>query len=126
MPHKSSSFLLKRPCSNCPFRSDVEFYLHPERVEEIIDSIRVGQSFYCHKTTVHDEEEDEFLPSHGEQHCVGSMLLLENEESPPGQMERIAARLGLYDPSKLDRSLPIYDSGEEMIEAFEARAEEKA
>lgn len=44
-------FDLKRPCKDCPFRSDIPGYLTKARAREIIDGITRGQAtFSCHKT----------------------------------------------------------------------------
>jgi len=50
---KNTTFALKRPCSNCPFRDDDSaIELNEGRKEEIILSILRGEnpSFSCHKT----------------------------------------------------------------------------
>jgi len=101
---------LKTPCSNCPFRSDVKPYIHPERVEEII-----GQEFSCHKTTTCKEQDNNHPAA---QHCAGSLILHEKMDQPH-QMMRICERIGLYDRTKLNMDAPVYDDAEAMIEAHE-------
>ena len=65
-------FDLRRPCDNCPFRTDINFPLERARVEEIVDSItRQDRTFACHKTTKHCPETGEHIPSKKEQHCAG-------------------------------------------------------
>jgi hypothetical protein len=109
-------FDLRRPCDNCPFRTDINFPLERERVEEIVDSItRQDQTFACHKTTKHCPETGEHIPSKKEQHCAGALILLEKTENP-NQMMRIAERLGYYDRTRLDMAyVPVYDDGPDMI-----------
>lgn len=103
---------LRKPCDNCPFRNDIQPYIRPERVEEI-----VGAAFACHKTTKHDDD-GEHIENDKEQHCAGSLILHEKMEQPH-QMMRICERIGFYDRTKLDMDAPVYDSVEEMIEAHE-------
>ncbi len=116
---------LTNPCSNCPFRTDVVPYLRAERVEEIERGLGHGE-FYCHKTTQHDDKDDEenedgsYHPTHNEMHCAGALILLEKLERP-SQMMRIAERLRMYDPTKLNMAAPVFDTFEDMIEAQEQR-----
>jgi hypothetical protein len=46
----SAPFALKRPCGNCPFRTDRVPFLSRDRAQEIADSLLDGASFHCHKT----------------------------------------------------------------------------
>ena len=104
---------LKKPCDKCPFRSDIDGYLNPDRVYEF-----EGVEFACHKTTVSDEdsEDSEMITTPESQHCAGSLIIHENQETPH-QMMRICERLGMYDRSKLDLSSPVFESFDEMSEA---------
>lgn len=110
------NFNMTKPCSNCPFRTDVEPYLRPSRVEEIVEGITDGdQSFACHKTLKRDPH-GEYAQHDAEEHCGGALILLEKIERP-NQLMRIAERLGLYDRRKLKMSAPVYDSPGDMIAA---------
>lgn len=42
-----TDFKLRRPCPNCPFRTDVPPYLRGARAEEIARSIANGSDFRC-------------------------------------------------------------------------------
>jgi len=108
------------PCSNCPFRSDVTPYIRSARVREIERSL-VRSEFPCHKTTKHDEDGERFRTK-GEVHCAGALILMQ-KEGTSSQMTRIAERLGMYNPEKLDMEAPVYESFDEMFEA--ARTEER-
>lgn len=117
-------FDLSTPCKDCPFRSDITFYLHPERVEEIIEGITTfDQTFSCHKTTVFEADDDgeEVLVrgNRKEQHCAGAMILLMRDENP-NQLMRIGMRVGFFDPDKLDMDAPVFDSAEEMQDHYDA------
>lgn len=116
------NYNLKKPCANCPFRTDIKPFIRGERAEEICESIIDSQqSFPCHKTIKHDEEGDGIIGEKSE-HCAGAMILLEKLERP-NQMMRIAERLGMYDHTKLQMDAPVYDSAEDMIDAhYEADA----
>src|SRR4051812_48715851 len=116
----SSPYGLRTPCSNCPFRTDIAPYITEARVREIEHSL-VRSEFPCHKTVKHREDEYEeeglgHIPSKDEMHCAGALILMEREERS-GQMMRIAERLGLYDPSKLDMAAPVYASFDAMAKA---------
>ena len=50
------SAYMKEPCKDCPFRTDVTPFLHPDRAAEIsYASQNPYADFFCHKTTVSDE-----------------------------------------------------------------------
>lgn len=111
-------FDLRRPCDNCPFRSDVRFPLEVQRVEEIVQAITEKDlTFACHKTTRFDPETGEAVRGNPkEQHCAGALIMLEKMERP-NQMMRISERLGFYDRTKLEMDyVPVYENGEDMIE----------
>ena len=105
---------MTKPCANCPFRNDIKPYLRSDRVREIERSL-VRAEFPCHKTTDHDDSGDQ-VPTGHETHCAGALILME-KEGRSSQMMRIAERLGMYDPSKLDMSAPVFNSFDEMAKA---------
>lgn len=112
-------YRLRKPCENCPFRSDGQgVELRPARVDEIEMHLTMGP-FACHKTVDYAEAEwddDESYSSGGmanASHCAGALILLEKLEQPH-QMMRIAERIGLYDPDALDMEAPVWDSWEDM------------
>ena len=98
-------FDLIHPCANCPFRSDIAFYLHRARKQEIANGLLRDQTFTCHKTV--DYSDDEPRDTSSSQHCAGALIILERLERP-NQMMRIAERLGLYDRRRLDMNAPVY------------------
>lgn len=111
---------LRRPCPNCPFRTDIRPFLSAARAEEIVLAItEQQQTFQCHKT-VHYMEDEDGEETHSQtpddQHCAGALIMLEKMEQP-NQWMRIAERLGCYDRTKLHMESPVYDDGEQMIEA---------
>jgi len=110
-------FDMKSPCDNCPFRNDGKgIALHPERALEISDDVLHGNgSFTCHKTTVYDEELDELVAGPDAQMCAGAMLLAVHEDAH-GQMLRIARRLGMWNPERMDLSASVFESGDEMVD----------
>ncbi len=104
------------PCDKCPFRSDIRPFLRPERVREIEGSL-VRAEFPCHKTTEHDADGEYVRDIPKEIHCAGALILME-KEGRSSQMMRIAERLGMYDPSKLDMEAHVFDSFDEMYDAM--------
>ena len=117
-------FDLKKPCSDCPFRTDSTVgWLGEKRAEEIIDALfKKDQTFSCHKTVDYenedwDEETGERIYQNRahEQHCAGAMILMEKTETA-NQMMRIAERLGIYDRHKLRMKEPVFDTAEQFVE----------
>jgi hypothetical protein len=105
-------FDLTRPCGDCPFRSDKQFGLLPERVRGILGGGKGKSwwpacSFPCHKTIIYGDG-DAVIPETAQQ-CAGVMAILHRENRPNDAMQ-IAERLGLWDPSKLDPDAPFYPS----------------
>lgn len=122
------AYKMTSPCDNCPFRTDVVPYIRPERVREIEAGL-VRAEFPCHKTVdysqcEHDDEGSHHIPTAGEVHCAGALILLEKLERP-SQMMRIAERIGMYDARKLDMNAPVYDSFDEMFRAAKRRKRSK-
>jgi hypothetical protein len=117
-------FTRRKPCAHCPFRFDHEGFLTKARAVEIARSLRDpgGGDFPCHETTKDGQPRSKYVA------CAGSLLVVERDQGP-NQMHRIAERLGLYDPSKLDRHAPCFNDLEEFIDhhaAFwEARSRKK-
>lgn len=109
-------FTLRKPCANCPFRSDIDGFLRPDRAAEIVHTITVGDgTFSCHKTNDIDDE-GETIETQKTQHCAGALIFLEHDDNP-NQMMRIAERLGIYDRHKLDMTAPVFKTAKDFIEA---------
>jgi hypothetical protein len=114
------AFDLTKPCDMCPFSKGCKAgWLGAARASEIASSIIRGQSFPCHKTVVYDDD-GESIRGDNEQHCAGSMILLE-KINRPHQMMRIGERLGMYDPDKLDMSADVFDTPQAFIRHHSAR-----
>lgn len=96
------SYGLTTPCANCPFRTDVRPYITAARAREILSS---EGEFHCHKTL--DYSDGEGRERKGTQVCAGFLICLEYE-GRPNQMMRIAGRIGMYDPRKLNMGAPVY------------------
>ncbi len=108
-----SRFGLKTPCGNCPLRADIPVYLRPDRVSELVDSMRTGWLLPCHKTTVDGEEdEDGFtdrIATEKSLFCAGQLIVMEKENFSH-QMVRIGERIGSYDAKAMNMDAPVYDS----------------
>jgi hypothetical protein len=107
-------FALKRPCGNCPFRTDRASFLSEARAQEIADALHADASFHCHKTLELDAEEGDVEITAASKHCAGAMIVLEREDRP-NQMMRIAERLGLYDRTALVMDSPVPESLDEWV-----------
>jgi hypothetical protein len=96
-------YTLVRPCDNCPFsRTSL---LGKATSEQRLAEFAAG-SFACHKTATLDEESDEYRPTEDSAHCAGALIYWE-KRGKPNQMMRVARRLGLYDPNKLDMTADV-------------------
>lgn len=113
-------FKLRRPCTNCPFRTDcLEHWLSRGRAQEIANSITHEQApFQCHETT-----EVGGADPGKEQQCAGASILLEKTGIGPGQYARVAERLGFFEPEKLDLQAPVFDTVRDFIEHHEGEKE---
>lgn len=122
-PKKKAEFgyELRKPCSNCPFRTDITPYIRTERAKEIVEGLSQG-TFSCHKTVDYEaldgmeEDEVETRSLAGEKFCAGAMIMM-HKQGRVGQMGRIAARLGMYNPDNLDLEAPVFGSSLAFIEA---------
>ena len=89
------------PCADCPFLEVNAKSYGLRRLSQFASG-----EFPCHKTARLDEEENAFVSTKESQHCAGALIFLEKRNAPH-QMMRITERLGMYDASALDLSLPI-------------------
>jgi len=93
---------LTTPCDQCPFLTKNKHAYSERRLFSLIGN---GE-FHCHKTGTEDEESGDFVPTENSQHCAGALIFLEKRELR-NQMMRITARLGLYDPTKLNMEAKV-------------------
>jgi len=102
----------KRPCANCPFRTDMAhlFRLPPERLEEI----RTAVAFQCHKTLGWDEGRANIGGGRAQQ-CAGLMAVL-HAEGAPNLIMRKAAELINYDPGVIDTTM-TFSNWEDVVKA---------
>ncbi|WP_372493301.1 DUF6283 family protein [Gordonia alkaliphila] len=104
-------FSLRRPCGNCPFRTDVEFPL--TRAASIADELRKKNVFLCHKTV--DYSGDDGGNQDRARMCAGARATAANDGIIVAA-EQVATRLGLPVPDT-DPDLPVYDSLENWVES---------
>jgi hypothetical protein len=111
-------FGIKRPCPDCPFRTDIPGYLRGCRARDIIDTLLADdwQTFPCHKTTTEEEGEDggPVISTANAQQCAGSLLLL-HTLGHINVPTRLALRSGVIDFDELDTSAPVAASREAFI-----------
>lgn len=105
---------LRRPCTKCPFRTDIRAYLCRARAREIVRALD-RSDFPCHETVDYDDESDGVVTEKS-QHCAGALIMLERVNRP-SQMMRIMERLRFYDRTKLDMSAPVFRSPAAFIAA---------
>lgn len=93
-------FNLKKPCKDCPFRSDRQLnhgWLGKRRAEEIAESLE-DNAFPCHKTITYDDE-DQAVYSDKTQHCYGALVVLNNEDYfLNNKITRMALMFGFMNP----------------------------
>ena len=107
------NFNLKKPCDNCPFRTDIDFPLRKGRRAEIANELRSGGTFSCHKTIDYDKGN-----TNKESHCVGALLVIDSEGILyQNQMVRIAERLGLFNSNNLVNDGIVFDDLYEFEDA---------
>lgn len=111
------NFKLTSPCANCPFRTDINFYLRPGRREEIVEALRNDQIFACHKTLDGEwDDEGRYAITGTESHCAGALIVMKkSNELADNYMYRMAQVVGIFDPEKLNMGAPVEDS----LELFE-------
>ncbi len=119
------NFTLRAPCPQCPFRTDITPYLHPERAKEIADMLTRQQGmFSCHKTVNYDDDDQEdvgnHIPTATEEHCAGALIMLEHMNQP-NQMMRISERLGFYDRRLLKMDAPVFTTAAAFVAAHKRR-----
>lgn len=99
-------YTMTKPCPECPFLkgSPLNKTLPKSRLREFASG-----KFACHKTAELQEDEDghgQYVGKAESQHCAGALIALE-KAGAPHQMMRIAGRLGMYDPTKLDMASDV-------------------
>ena len=105
------AFALKKPCKDCPFRSDIIPFLSKDRVTNIEDNlVKQGLNFSCHKTVDYGGDEPDSSKS---TNCAGAMILLTKINKTTQSMQ-FAERMGLHDFSTLDMDAPVFNTFEEM------------
>lgn len=70
-------------CESCPFghskaQAHMRKSLAKGRFNEICQSVFRGAPFMCHKTTQHDDEDGEWVPSKSDRECAGAIQFREN------------------------------------------------
>jgi hypothetical protein len=121
----SMEFNLVGPCSDCPFRSDINPYLKSARVLQIVGDLETA-TFACHNTTSATKPQPR---SNGKfakrivEHCGGALVAMAKSEMF-GCLQQVAERLGMWDSSKLQITAPVYSLGE-MLAVYECEIDER-
>lgn len=99
---------LKRPCKDCPFRTDSPRYLADARYVSIAKAlVDEGKSFSCHKTLESEPGSGELVIGDSSRECAGAMIWLQAQGRPSAIMQ-IMERLGAWSPDRLDLEAPVY------------------
>ena len=99
---------MRTPCKNCPFRTDVRPYLHPQRAEDIAHSAcNPFSNFTCHETL--EEHDEDLIETTRSKTCAGFLTLkyIENGES------------GYEDDGFVPSLETVYSDTWDMIQAYE-------
>lgn len=105
-------FNLTSPCADCPFRTDIAFYLRKSRRQGIADALLHDETFACHKTVRQRKVE--------EQHCGGALgVLAKSGHLFDNWRLRFAAMLGLFKPDKLKFDAPVFETMQDFVDAEE-------
>ena len=123
---------LKRPCVNCPFRTDSTAirFANRERAEDIEESA-YRNGFPCHKTADYVEFDGDHEEHSGyhfgatSQHCVGYSMMLLNAgyDTWPGINNSEAT--ADYIREHVDWNAPVFASVDEFLEANDKAIEAK-
>ncbi len=107
------------PCPECPFRNDRPGYLTRDRAHEISESIFKGQSFPCHLTTTHEDDDDgedhHLIDRDKETQCAGAEIFAAHQNSS-SQAARIEERITGSVPA-LDMDAPVFTSAMDFADA---------
>ena len=112
---------MKRPCENCPFRSDRPFRrLTKKRAKSIVQTINNDGFFPCHKTVDYDEDPNGRITDKSKT-CIGSAVFMENTASNSGgcfsnvqyRLRAICGEFGYEDLENND--VPVYMSLSEFV-----------
>ena len=106
-------FSLKKPCTDCPFRSDKEFPLSVERKADIAESLKNGQEFVCHRTV--DYLDDDASDQSHSCSCAGARET-SRRSGIVSNAEQFAQRFG-FEFSAVDTDSPVYDSLDEWVKS---------
>ena len=112
---------MKRPCENCPFRSDKPFRgLTKSRAKGIALSLRNDCLFPCHKTVDYNNTPDGRITDKSKA-CIGSAIFMENTASESGGcfanvQYRLRAMSGEFGYDDLESNdVPVYTSLSEFV-----------
>lgn len=107
---------IKKPCKNCPFRSDIQAYLTKDRIDLMErELIKEQKSFSCHKT-VNYKKKFEGQITNKSKHCAGAAILL-LKNGTPNQMMQVASRLGWSSLDDYEMDSPVFNTFKEMKDA---------
>jgi hypothetical protein len=89
---------MEKMCDNCPFghteeQEHMRKSLQRGRFNEICQSVFQGYVFACHKTTTHDDDDGEWVPTERDRECAGAILFREAAIANREEAERRARKV---------------------------------
>lgn len=103
-------FDIKKPCANCPFRTDIAPFLN--RGPEIAKSLSDDHNWFaCHQTT--PAGTGKRIKRADQSHCAGAMMVLWREGNPNIAM-RLALLTKMITREQLEAPAPVFNSLEEF------------
>jgi hypothetical protein len=101
-------FTMRRACLACPFRKSKRFPLRKGRMLEIVDSVREGSCFPCHKTS---------SKVYARWRACAGWLLYQIRNGGDNAQLQIMERAGLYKPHRLISGLDMITTRKEIEDA---------
>ncbi len=102
-----------KPCSNCPFRQDVDFFLSEDRAQQIARDVIQGDSaFHCHKTVRYGNDGEDNLDD--AKPCIGAIKAIAKErgDARANLWVRFGVMFGHINLDAIDQLTPVHNAAE--------------
>lgn len=116
-------FDLKRPCKNCPFKTDKTAirFSGRERAEEIAESA-YRNGFPCHLSahdTSEDDEDGGYVFAENTQHCAGAMIMfLGNGNGGNVPFQLLSNEEQSKIENQMDYKAPVYEDEDAFLDSY--------
>ena len=105
------------PCQDCPFRTDIDFYLSRDRREEIAEAVILGdEGFVCHRTIKY--RGDRRIHTKNESPCIGAIKMIGNVRGDcrASLYVRLAHMVGKINLDTLSDQVEVFSTVQAFIE----------